>query len=329
MDNAEIKKLRSLTSFEALVDYLRDELDWPIEAEDAEDVAFEYSPEELGIDPLHAVKIRSIKQVRPLEDGQPWGIFYVEFESQRLPVVVLRRILQALVPASRNRDPNRPAWQMSDLLFISSQGEPDKRSISFAHFHETADGKNELRTFSWDSRESHLYYIKNLNLEALRWPARGVDAANWRSQWSQAFTVPHRYVPKTSKELAEEMAKLAADVRDTVLEVYNVESTGGPLHQLHLSFRLTLINDLTEKDFADMYAQTVAYGLFSARATQQEGFAITDVAAMVPNTNPFLRELLEQLTHQDSVDLDELGVERLAELLRKVDMEAILRDSAC
>jgi type I restriction-modification system DNA methylase subunit len=326
MDNTEIKKLRSLTSFEALVDYLRDELDWPIEAEDAEDVAFDYSAAELGIDPLHAVKIQSIKQVRPLEDGQPWGIFYLEFESQRLPVVVLRRILKALVPASRNRDPNRPAWQMSDLLFISSQGEPDKRSISFAHFHETEDGKNELRTFSWDSRESHLYYIKNLNLEALRWPARGVDAAAWRGQWSQAFTVPHRYVPTTAQMLAEQMAHLAADIRDTVLDIYEVEQTGGPLHQLHLSFRLTLINDLSKEDFADMYAQTVTYGLFSARATRQGEFAIQDVAAMIPNTNPFLRELLEQLTHQDAVDLDELGVEQLASLLREVDMEAILRD---
>jgi hypothetical protein len=49
MDNTEIQELRSLTSFDALVDYLRDELDWPIEAEDAQDVAFDYSAEELGI----------------------------------------------------------------------------------------------------------------------------------------------------------------------------------------------------------------------------------------------------------------------------------------
>jgi len=328
MENAEIKKLRLLTSFEALVDYLRDELDWPVEVDDVaelDEYTFSYEPSELGIDPLNAVKIESIRQLRPLED-EPWGIFYIEFESKRLPVVVLRRILQALVPTSRIRDPNRKAWQMNNLLFISSQGEPDERSISFAHFHKTNDGKNELRTFSWDSRESHLYYIKNLNLEALRWPARGVDAAGWRNQWSQAFTVPHRYVPKTAQALAGEMAQLAADIRDTVVEVYDVENTGGPLHQLHLSFRMTLINDLSEDDFADMYAQTIAYGLFSARATQQEGFAIQDVAAMIPNTNPFLRELLEQLTHQEAVDLNELGVERLAEMLRNVDMEAILRD---
>ena len=37
MDPNDIKKLRKLTSFEALVDYLRDELEWPIEAEDRQD----------------------------------------------------------------------------------------------------------------------------------------------------------------------------------------------------------------------------------------------------------------------------------------------------
>jgi len=71
MQDHEIRKLRRLTTFEALVDYLRYELDWPIEVEDAEDIVFEYEPEELGLDPQYAVKIESIKQVRPLAEGQP------------------------------------------------------------------------------------------------------------------------------------------------------------------------------------------------------------------------------------------------------------------
>jgi hypothetical protein len=82
----EIKKLRRLADFESLVVYLRDELDWPIEVEDADEVTFDYDPAELGIDPRHAVKIEAIKQVRPLVDTQPWGIFYIEFETKRLPM---------------------------------------------------------------------------------------------------------------------------------------------------------------------------------------------------------------------------------------------------
>ena len=325
MKPEDIQKLRSLTTFEALVDYLRDELDWPIEAENVDELTFDYRAEELGLDPQHKVKIESIKQLRPLADGQPWGIFYIQFEDKRLPVGVLRRILKALIP-KRQQDPSQPVWKISDLMFISSQGEPDKRSISFAHFRQQPGMLPELRTFSWDSRESHLYYIKNLNLEALQWPDDETETEAWREQWSQAFRVPHRYVPRTAQSLAEEMAKLARTIRETVLDIYGVEHVGGPLHQLHLSFRMTLINDLTPDDFADMYAQTVTYGLFSARATRSGDFAIEDVAAMIPNTNPFLRELLGQLTAQGIVDLDELGVVQLASLLKEVDMEAILQD---
>ena len=89
MNPEEIEKLRRLSSFPALVDYLRDELDWPIEveyAEDLQDYVFDYDPADLGIDPEHAVKIESIKQVRPLADNQSWGVFYLQFETKRLPV---------------------------------------------------------------------------------------------------------------------------------------------------------------------------------------------------------------------------------------------------
>lgn len=327
MDPNDFKKLRKLTSFEALIDYLRDDLDWPIEPEDAKKVAFEYNPKELGIDPLRAVKIESIKQIRPLSDKQPWGVFYIEFENKNLPVIVLRRILHALVPASRRRDPDRKAWKMNDLLFISSQGEANNRSISFAHFQEV-DGKPQLRTFAWDVKETHLYYIKNLNLNALRWPVDARDVDAWRRQWGEAFTAPHRYVPTTAEMLAKKMAQIASYIREAVELTYSMEHTGGPLHKLHLNLKLDLISDLTEDDFADMYAQTVTYGLFAARATRSGDFSRseTDAAALIEHTNPFLRELLEQMTNQQSIDLDELGVTELTDLLGKVNMEAILQD---
>lgn len=321
----DIKKLRQLPDFEALVAYLRDELDWPIETDDADDVTFDYEPTELGIDPKHAVKIESIKQVRPLADAQPWGVFYIQFESKRLPVVVLRRILRSLVPKSRQRDPNRPVWRMSDLLFISAQGEADYRSISFAHFRQREDRLPELRTFSWDTRETHFYYIKNLNLEALRWPRDDADADAWREQWRRAFPVAHHYTITKSQELAREMARHAATVRDLVSDVYGLETDTGPLHQLYANFKEVLLHSLTPHAFADMVAQTIAYGLFSA-ATQSGDLTFDHVVELIPNTNPFLKDLLSELTAEGAVDLDELGVGQLVELLRQTNVEAILHD---
>ncbi|MBN1136942.1 MAG: N-6 DNA methylase, partial [Anaerolineae bacterium] len=331
MDPREIAELRKLTSFPALIAYLADRLDWPIQVGDARDIVFDYDPEELDLDPRYAVRIEAVKQIRPLVDTQPWGIFYIEFESKRLPVVVLRRILQALVPTSRSRHPERPAWALEDLLFVCSQGEPEYRSISFAHFRQAPGRLPELATFSWDCQESHFYYIKNLNLEALRWPADEGNIAAWQARWSAAFPTAHRAPITTAQELASRMAQLAAATRAMVNETYQVERESGPLHRLYDSFRRVLIHDLSVDDFADMYAQTVTYGLFSARATHSGEFSAAAVTALVPNTNPFLRDLLDECLkvgtgRRHTVHLDELGVDELVETLRETDIEAILRE---
>lgn len=88
--HADIERIRSIKTFPSLVKYLRDELDWPIDSDDYDDLTFDYQAEELGLDSETAVKIKEIKQLRPLTTKKPWGIFFVNFEPKRLPVVVLR-----------------------------------------------------------------------------------------------------------------------------------------------------------------------------------------------------------------------------------------------
>ena len=98
----------------------------------------------MGLKDEDAAKVKSIHQLRPLRNGQPWGIFFVEFESKRMPVVVLRRILSHLVikkRASANRA-QAAAWDLHDLLFISAFGDEAsaQREMAFAHFHQE-DGR--------------------------------------------------------------------------------------------------------------------------------------------------------------------------------------------
>ena len=63
----DLDRLRSIKTLPSLIAYLRDELDWPIEADETEDVTFDYDPEELGFDTADAVHIKEIKQLRPLD----------------------------------------------------------------------------------------------------------------------------------------------------------------------------------------------------------------------------------------------------------------------
>src|SRR5215471_948711 len=84
---AELAKIKR---FDQLVAYLRDEMGWPIARdsfEDVDDLFYDFTTAELGIDPKTAAKIESIKRLRPLSPRQPWGIFFVKFEPKRLPVV--------------------------------------------------------------------------------------------------------------------------------------------------------------------------------------------------------------------------------------------------
>ena len=61
--------LAKIKRFDQLIAYLRDEMGWPISRdsfEDVDDLFYEFTAEELGIDPKTAAKIESIKRLRPL-----------------------------------------------------------------------------------------------------------------------------------------------------------------------------------------------------------------------------------------------------------------------
>ena len=66
------ERLAHIRRFDQLVAYLRDELGWPIDSDDFEELTFDYNPEkDLGIDAKNAAKIHEIKRLRPLVAGQP------------------------------------------------------------------------------------------------------------------------------------------------------------------------------------------------------------------------------------------------------------------
>ena len=168
--------LRNIRTFPQLIKFLRDELDWPIESEDFEELTFDYTPEELGIDTASAAKIQGIKRLRPLSAGQPWGIFFVKFEPKRLPVVALRRVLSRVVLKKRAsaNSADRAAWQADDLLFVSNYGEGDERQISFAHFSQHAEKADlpTLKVLGWDNRDTalHLDDVADALHQRLAWP---------------------------------------------------------------------------------------------------------------------------------------------------------------
>ncbi len=204
------------------------------------------------------------------------------------------------------------------LPFTAGQVVAETMVVTFAHF-KTLDNKEVIREFSWDKRETKFdNYGKYL--ESLTWPKNTNDIEAWKLQWRKAFTGSTRQAIQTSAQLASAMALLAQDIRKRVLEVLSIERKGGALHKLYETFKEGLIHDMTEEGFADMYAQTITYGLFSARTMHTSGhFEMEKAVDEIPQTNPFLKELfidcLKVGNNKLKIDLDELGVGSLIDLL--------------
>ena len=239
--------LADIRRFDQLVAYLRDELDWPIDSDDFEELTFDYTPEELGIDAKNAAKIQEIKRLRPLVPSQPWGIFFVKFEPKRLPVVALRRILGqvALKKRAFANKPERQAWAADDLLFVSNYGEGDERRIAFAHFSKPQGGHDlpTLKVLGWDNLDTplHLDLVVRELTEHLTWPDDEGDPDAWRERWRAAFTLRHREVITTSKQLSERLAKLARAIRDRIRTALDIETESGPLTKLMKAFQTALV----------------------------------------------------------------------------------------
>ena len=334
------ERLAHIRRFDQLVAYLRDELGWPIESDDFEELTFEYTPDELGIDAKNAAKIQEIKRLRPLVPGQPWGIFFVKFEPKRLPVVALRHILGqvALKKRASANVPERQAWAADDLLFVSNYGEGEERRIAFAHFSKIPNGHGmpTLKVLGWDNLDTalHLDAVARELTDHLAWPDDEDDADAWRERWRAAFKLRHREVIATSRQLSEHLAQLARVIRDRIRTALDFESESGELTKLMEAFRTALVHDLNKAGFADMYAQTIAYGLLSARITDPVRRTADDLASHM-RTNPFLRELMETFLrvggHQGRaagprVDFDVMGISEVVELLDQANMEAVIRD---
>jgi len=132
----------------------------------------------------------------------------------------------------------------------------------------------------------------------------------------------------TPKDLAVRMARQAHMIRNLIINAFEKEPEGGSLHSQLAAFRDNLIPDLSVEYFADMYAQTIAYGLFAARCISDNGASFTrlDAAQNLPRTNPFLRRLFQYIAGYDLDDRIAWLVDDLAQLLAQADMEAVLKD---
>ena len=172
------------------------------------------------------------------------------------------------------------------------------------------------------------------------------EAVNRFENLIKTFVETQIITLNSPEDLAKKMAHIAQQMKHSIALAYLNEDENGKIHQQLKSFREVLIDTLSVEEFADMVAQTICYGLFTAKCSADftvrpepvEGltlrmaqgertlFSRLTAVHFVPKTNPFLRQFFNQLA---GIELDERlvwMVEHLVAVLNRADIGAILAD---
>ena len=135
-------------------------------------------------------------------------------------------------------------------------------------------------------------------------------------------------VPKasTAEQLAVELAQRTRFLRDIVAQQLAEEVARSPamLTGFYEAFQKFLIGDLTPEDFADLYAQTITYGLFAARTRDGNAFNRRTAFDKIPHTIGILRDLFRFISLGELPTQLEWVVDDIAEVLAVADAPGIL-----
>jgi predicted helicase len=183
---------------------------------------------------------------------------------------------------------------------------------NYLEFRWYVDGEQQEQVVIGEKREQGLVF----------------DANAYSQLESMMGRYIHTLVPtvNSAEQLAQKMAGLARDIAKLIV-LYLADSKPSPqLQQQKIIFEQELIPSLSNEQFADMYAQTLAYGLFASRVNyvgKPENFTLKNAFWELPNTNPFLKKLFQNL----ATDLDERVQrwgEAIAQLLARTKIDDIL-----
>ena len=128
-------------------------------------------------------------------------------------------------------------------------------------------------------------------------------------------------------ELAERMAGKAILIKDVLLKTLTDDAElQTELAGQYQAFKENLIHDITPADFADLYAETIAYGMFAARLrdTTLDSFSRQEALELLPKSNPFLRSLFTYVAGYDLDDRIAWIIDDLARVFRACDVAKLM-----
>ncbi len=131
--------------------------------------------------------------------------------------------------------------------------------------------------------------------------------------------------PRLAKLMAGK-ARLLANIIETAMNDESRSYENDNLQGQYKAFKDVLIHDLKKGDFADIYAQTIAYGMFAARLHDDtpENFSREEAARLIPKTNPFLRQIFNNLAGNDLDERITWVVDDLVTVFQATDLRKLM-----
>ena len=131
--------------------------------------------------------------------------------------------------------------------------------------------------------------------------------------------------PRLAKLMAAK-ARLLANIIETAMNDETITIENDNLQGQYNAFKDVLIRELKKEDFADIYAQTIAYGMFAARLHDDtpEDFSREEAARLIPKTNPFLRQIFNNLAGNDLDERISWVVDDLATVFLATDLKKLM-----
>ena len=122
-------------------------------------------------------------------------------------------------------------------------------------------------------------------------------------------------------------ARLLENIIEQALMDETYTEANDTLQAQYQSFRDFLIQELTRQDFADIYAQTIAYGMFAARLHDPtpEDFSREEAGRLIPKTNPFLRNLFNNVAGNELDDRITWVVDDLVTVFQATNLQEIMK----
>ncbi len=263
----------------------------------------------------------------------------------------LQQLIESLVPGiNATNEPQRQACGAPDYILTKKEipiGYIEAKDIGDADLDGTKKAGNKEQFDRYKSSLGNIIFTDYINFHLYRegefitkisiaeHTPKGIKSL---PENFQAFTIFIKnltsYIGQTikgSKKLAMMMAdkaKLLAIIIEKALASDEENQLNSTLKDQLTAFKQILIHDITAKGFADVYAQTIAYGMFAARLQDPTlpTFSRQEAAELIPKSNPFLRKLFGYIAGPDIDDRIKWIVDDLTEIFLACNVEQILEN---